>query len=132
MAESWRRRDIDRKFLLNLYAYAQCLFAHGTGDYRQGGLRTYVSNREVGCCFFGKRLMSASQLIDNATFGPEALRAIGEAFDAAWAEIATGVGTDPVAIELARLKLANAVLNVAEENSRDVEALKRAALQPTP
>jgi len=74
--------------------------------------------------------MSACQLIDTTTFGPEALKVIGKAFDAAWAEIASGVGTDPVAIEVARLKLANAVLNVADENSRDVEALKRAALQP--
>jgi hypothetical protein len=74
--------------------------------------------------------MSASQLIDHATFGPEALKAIGEAFDSAWAEIASGVGTDPFAIEAARLKLANAVLNIADENSRDVEALKRAALRP--
>jgi hypothetical protein len=72
--------------------------------------------------------MSASQL---ATFGPEALKVIGQAFDAAWAEIASEVGTDPVAIEAARLKLANAVLNVADENSRDIDALKRAVLQPT-
>ena len=75
--------------------------------------------------------MSASQLVDTATFGPEALKAIGQAFDAAWAEIASEVGTDPVAIEAARLKLATAVLNVAGENSRDIDALKRAVLQPT-
>jgi hypothetical protein len=75
--------------------------------------------------------MSASQLVDTATFGPEALKAIGQAFDAAWAEIASEVGTDPLAIEAARLKLANAVLNVADENSRDIDALKRAVLQPT-
>lgn len=74
--------------------------------------------------------MSTNQVIDNATFGPEALKAIGEAFDAAWAEIAREVGKDPIAIEAARLKLANAVLNIAHANSRDVEALKRAALQP--
>src|SRR5262245_42370210 len=47
--------------------------------------------------------MRARQLIDNASFGPEALKAIGEAFDAAWAEIAGGVGTDPVVVEAARL-----------------------------
>jgi hypothetical protein len=75
--------------------------------------------------------MSASQLVDTATFGPEALKAIAQAFDAAWAEIASEVGTDPLAIEAARLKLANAVLNVADENSRDIDALKRAVLQPT-
>ena len=32
--------------------------------------------------------MRARQLIDGASFGPEALKAIGDAFDAAWAEIA--------------------------------------------
>lgn len=73
--------------------------------------------------------MRARQLIDGASFGPDALKAIGDAFDAAWAEIAGGFGTDPVAIEAARLKLANAVLSVASEDSRDVEVLKRAARQ---
>jgi len=73
--------------------------------------------------------MRARQLIDNASFGPDALKAIGDAFDAAWAEIASGYGTDPLVIEAARLKLANAVLSVASDDSRDVDALKRAALQ---
>ena len=73
--------------------------------------------------------MRARQLIDSASFGPDALKVIGDAFDAAWAEIAGGVGTDPVVIEAARLKLANAVLSVASDDSRDVEGLKRAALQ---
>lgn len=44
-------------------------------------------------------------------------------------EIAGGIGTDPVVIEAARLKLANAVLSVASDDSRDVEALTRATLQ---
>ena len=73
--------------------------------------------------------MRARQLIDNASFGPDALKVMGEAFDAAWAEIATSFGNDPVVIEAARMKLANAVLSIASEDSRDVEALKHAALQ---
>ena len=73
--------------------------------------------------------MGALQLIDSPSFGPEALKAIGEAFDAAWTEIAEEIGADPVAIEAARLRLANAVLSDASEDSRDVEALKRGALQ---
>jgi hypothetical protein len=65
-----------------------------------------------------------------AHLGPDALKVMGEAFDAAWAEIYVRVvGTSPVAIEAARLKLADAVLSVASEDSRDVEALKKAALQ---
>ena len=73
--------------------------------------------------------MSARQLIEGASFGPETLKVMGEAFDAAWAEIAGNFGSDPEDTEKARLRLANAMLSVAKEDSRDVEALKRAALQ---
>jgi hypothetical protein len=73
--------------------------------------------------------MKARKLIDGASFGPDALKAIGKAFDDAWLEIAVNFGTDPQQIETARLKLAEAVLSVANEDSRDAGALKRAALQ---
>jgi hypothetical protein len=69
------------------------------------------------------------QLIDGASFGPEALKAIGEAFDAAWGEIADNFGHDREDIEKARQRLAKAMLSVASEDSRDVAVLKRAALQ---
>jgi hypothetical protein len=52
-------------------------------------------------------------LIDGMALGPEALKAIGQAFDEAWAEIAGNFGDDPREIEAARLKLANAFLSVA-------------------
>jgi hypothetical protein len=71
----------------------------------------------------------ARQLIDGASFGPDALKAIGAAFDAAWAEICNNFGGDPIDMEKARLRLANALLSIANEESRDVEVLKRAALQ---
>ena len=71
----------------------------------------------------------ARQLIDGASFGPEALKAIGEAFDAAWAEIAGNFGHDREDIEKARQRLAKAMLSVASEDSRDVAVLKRGALQ---
>ena len=73
--------------------------------------------------------MKARKLIDGASFGPDALRAIGKAFDDASREIAGNFGADPLQIEVARLKLAEAILSVAHEDSRDPEALKRAALQ---
>ena len=73
--------------------------------------------------------MRARQLIDKASFGPDAVKVMGEAFDAAWAEIAGNFGNDPVVIDAARVKLANAILSIASEDSRDVEDLKRAALQ---
>ena len=75
------------------------------------------------------RAMKARERIDGAAFGPEALKAIGQAFDEAWLEIAGNFGDDPQGIETACTKLANAVLFAANEDSRDVEALKRAALQ---
>jgi hypothetical protein len=73
--------------------------------------------------------MKTHRLIDDASFGPEALKAIGDAFDAAWHDIAANFGNHPQDIELARLRLANAVLSVACDESRDVEALKIGALQ---
>jgi hypothetical protein len=73
--------------------------------------------------------MKAKRLIDGASYGPDALRAIGEAFDAAWAEIAGHFGSDPVEVEAARLKLAKAMLSIADEDSRNVDVLKQAALE---
>ena len=72
---------------------------------------------------------NARRLIDGASFGPEALRALGEAFDAAWATISGNFGNDPIDAEKARLRLANALLSIASEDSLDVDVLKRAALQ---
>jgi hypothetical protein len=71
----------------------------------------------------------ARHLIDGASFGPEALKAIGEAFDAAWAEISNNFGDDAEDVENARLRLAKAILTIANEDSRDVAVLKRAGLQ---
>ena len=67
--------------------------------------------------------------IDGPSFGPEALKAIGEAFDQAWAEIAGNFGNIPAEIEGARLRLAEAMLSVATEDSSDVASLKAGALQ---
>ena len=73
--------------------------------------------------------MKARRIIDGAAFGPDALKAIGQAFDEAWEEIAGNFGGEPASIELGRVRLAEAVLSVAIEESRDVEALKRGALE---
>ena len=97
-------------------------------DYRLASSSTCTLKARAGL-LPGMAIMRARQLIDGASFGPDALKAIGDAFDAAWAEISGRFGNDPVMIAAARLKLANAVLSVASEDSRDVEALKRGALQ---
>ena len=70
--------------------------------------------------------MKARELIEGASYGPEALKAIGRAFDEAWASIAGNFSDDEIAA--ARLRLANALLAVARDNRRDVEVMKREAL----
>ena len=73
--------------------------------------------------------MKARRLIDSATLGPDALKAVGQAFDEAWQAIEANFGSDPATREAARLRLANAMLSIATEESRDVEVLKRGALE---
>jgi hypothetical protein len=70
---------------------------------------------------------TAYQLIEDANYGPEASKAIRQAFDEAWLVIARNFSEDTA--EAARGRLANALLALANEGSRDVEALKRRALQ---
>jgi hypothetical protein len=73
--------------------------------------------------------MELLRRLAGASFGPEALRVIGQAFDAAWVEIAGNFGDDPAQVEAARLKLATAILSFANNESRDVEVLKKAAIE---
>jgi hypothetical protein len=73
--------------------------------------------------------MKARQLIEGASFGPEALKVMGAAFDAVWAEIENNFSRDPTVVEAARLLVAEAVLLVANEESRDVETRKREVLR---
>src|SRR5262245_63417478 len=75
------------------------------------------------------RQLVARQLIDDAALGPDAVRAIGQAFDEVWGEIAGRFGTQLVIIEAARLELADTLLSIASDESRDVEVLKCFALQ---
>ena len=71
---------------------------------------------------------TARQLIDSASFGPEALKTIWQAFDGAWTEVAPNFGGNPSTVEAGRYKLATALLSVALEDSRDAGVLKKAAL----
>jgi hypothetical protein len=73
--------------------------------------------------------MDSRRFIDAAWYGPEVLNVLTQAFDEAWRTIAGNFGSDPDDIERARLRLAEALLSVASEDSRDVEALKNGALQ---
>jgi hypothetical protein len=72
--------------------------------------------------------MKAYQHIDSGSFGPDALKVARQAFDEAWASVADHFGSDPTLIEAARLKLANAILAMCQEEIGDPVALKQAAL----
>jgi hypothetical protein len=72
--------------------------------------------------------MEARHLIDSASFGPDTLKVIGQAFDEAWASIEGNIGCDQQR-EASRLRLASALLSVAGDDSRDVEVLKKAAFK---
>jgi len=68
-------------------------------------------------------------MISGTSYGPEALKAVGQAFDEAWLQIAGNFGDEPGDIEKARLRLARALLLIAHEDSRDVGVLRQAALE---
>ena len=72
--------------------------------------------------------MKARELIRNASYGPEHLKVLFTAFDQAWESMAGDVGTEPLAVESTRLKLASIILSLGDE-SKDPDWLKNAALQ---
>ena len=73
--------------------------------------------------------MKARKLIEGASFSPDAIQVMRQAFDKAWAEVAGNFGNDNQDIEKARMRLAEALISVARNDSRDVQALKNDALQ---
>ena len=73
--------------------------------------------------------MNAKQVMSGVSYGPEALKAVGKAFDEAWLQISSNFGDEPGDIEKARLRLARALLSIAHEESRDVGVLRQAALE---
>jgi hypothetical protein len=62
-----------------------------------------------------------------AAYGPQSVKAMGQAFDEAWVLIAGNFNT-PEESEIARLLLAEAILSVATKGSCDVVAIKSGAL----
>jgi hypothetical protein len=73
--------------------------------------------------------MKARELIRNASYGPDHLKVLFTAFDQAWETIAGDVGTtDPLAVEAARLKLADIILKLGRE-AKDADWLRDAALE---
>jgi hypothetical protein len=72
--------------------------------------------------------MKARELVESGSFGPDTLKAAYQAFDEAWQSVAAHFGSDPAEIEAARMRLANAILAVSKDDSRDPSEIKTAAL----
>jgi hypothetical protein len=75
--------------------------------------------------------MKAQALINGvgACYGPETLKVISKAFDDAWSEISPHFARNGLKAESVRRTLANAILEVATEDSRDSDELKNAGLR---
>jgi hypothetical protein len=73
--------------------------------------------------------VNAHQTTTSPVYSPEQLKALAQAFDAAWERVAPGVGTTPESIEVARLKLADTILRLANGGAIDPEKLKHEALE---
>ena len=78
--------------------------------------------------WFAWGAMKAHQLIADATFDPDQLKAIRKAFDDAW-QIAPQISQRPDAIEAGRLKLASIVLSVAKRGTLDPRQLSEEAMK---
>lgn len=72
--------------------------------------------------------MKARKLIEGAYYGPDQLKALTEAFNAAWEQLAPRVGPRKAAADAARVKLANTLLKLAESGNKDAAYLTEAAL----
>jgi hypothetical protein len=59
-----------------------------------------------------KGKMKARALIEGASFGPDALKVIAQAFDEAWKDVAGNFGEKPAVVEAAEVRLAKALLSV--------------------
>jgi hypothetical protein len=73
--------------------------------------------------------MNARELISNASYGPETLKIVFQSFDDAWGSIAADFGDNPLAIQAARVKLANIILSVPHHQQSDAVLIKNSALQ---
>jgi len=63
--------------------------------------------------------VKARHLIGTASFGPEKLNILYRAFDEAWNDIAPNFGDNRLAIEAARVRLANVILAIAQSEGSD-------------
>jgi hypothetical protein len=74
-------------------------------------------------------MMKARKLFTDANFDPAELKAIGKAFDDAWEQVAPHVDARPEAIEAARLKLAEIILGITMNVTRDPDHVVEQAVR---
>ena len=72
--------------------------------------------------------MKARKLLENATLGPADLKIVSQAFDQAWEQIKGRYQTNALAVEAARIRLANAVLAGYRDGLLDPDLIKARAL----
>jgi hypothetical protein len=73
--------------------------------------------------------MKARQRIANSSFGPDQVKAMGTAFDDAWAQLAPSVDDRPEAMEAARFALADIILGLGAQGNFDPQWLADTAVQ---
>jgi hypothetical protein len=71
--------------------------------------------------------MKKNRSSEGRTYGPESLKAIGQAFDELWQEIRGRYGDSADVVEAGRQHLGRCLFAIATDQSRDVEALKAQA-----
>jgi len=64
-----------------------------------------------------------------ASYAPDRLKVLGNAFDEAWQTLARNIGEAPAEIDRARMTLANVILTLPCSEIADAESIKNAALQ---
>jgi len=73
--------------------------------------------------------MKARQLIRGMSYGPNTLKIVFKSFDEAWNSIEGNFGDNPLAMQAARVKLANIILSIPHHPRSDAEQIKKSALQ---
>ena len=80
-------------------------------------------------CAQGCWVMQVRRIFAGASFGPDALKVLFRAYDEAWAILAPRYGNDQPAIDAGRLRLADIMLALMREDTRDVAWLRDEALR---
>ena len=73
--------------------------------------------------------MKARAMLGSTIFEPHQLRVVQKAFDDAWEVVALQVSARPEAIEAARMKLAELVIDLARNGEPNSQAISDTAVQ---